>query len=101
MQKELTKKLEFATDMLAKVKTMESLQLVGNPEFFTMLDADGDGEVTLEEALPLFISQGFTEEAARAAFAELDKSGDGIISAEEFQAFREERGMCPHSRRGA
>ena len=36
---------------------MESLNLLSNADFIAALDQDGDGDVTWEEALPIFQAQ--------------------------------------------
>merc|ERR1719359_2173274 len=88
-QQELERKLAFTIEMLNKVKQMESLQLLSNADFIAELDKDGDGDVTWEEALPIFQARGMTMEEARDLFDRLDVSGDGTISADEFKIFKE------------
>jgi len=74
--------------MLDKVKEMETVKLIANPDILAALDADGDGDIEFEEALPVFQAQGMSYEEAVALFNRLDLSGDGTISAEEFVAFK-------------
>lgn len=87
-QQELERKLAFTIEMLNKVKSMESLNLLSNADFIAALDQDGDGDVTWEEALPIFQAQGMSVEEARELFEKLDVSGDGTISADEFAQFK-------------
>merc|ERR1719299_365549 len=87
-QDTLEKKLAFTIEMLEKVKEMETVKLIANPDVLAALDADGDGDIELEEALPVFQAQGMSYEEAVALFNRLDISGDGTISAEEFAAFK-------------
>merc|ERR1711904_238073 len=88
-QETLEKKLAFTIEMLDKVKQMETIKLIANPDVLSALDADGDGDIELEEALPVFQAQGMSYDEAVALFNRLDISGDGTISAEEFAAFKE------------
>lgn len=88
-QEALEKKLAFTIDMLEQVKQMETVKLIANPDILAQLDADGDGDVEWDEALPIFQAQGMSYDEARALFDRLDTSGDGTISAEEFQAFKD------------
>merc|ERR1712025_503349 len=88
-QEALEKKLAFTIDMLEQVKQMETIKLIANPDILAQLDADGDGDVEWDEALPIFQAQGMSTDEARALFDRLDTSGDGTISAEEFQAFKD------------
>jgi chromosome segregation ATPase len=87
-QDTLEKKLAFTIEMLDKVKTMETFKLIANPDILAALDADGDGDIEMDEALPVFQAQGMSYEEAVALFNRLDISGDGTISAEEFAAFK-------------
>lgn len=87
-QKELERKLTFTIEMLNKVKAMETVKLIANADFLQDLDADGSGDVTWDEALPIFQAQGMTEVEARELFDKLDLSGDGTISQEEFAQFK-------------
>merc|ERR1711924_345718 len=87
-QDTLEKKLAFTIEMLDKVKEMETVKLIANPDILAALDADGDGDIEFEEALPVFQAQGMSYEEAVALFNRLDLSGDGTISAEEFAAFK-------------
>merc|ERR1711977_195986 len=89
-QETLEKKLAFTIDMLEKVKQMETIKLIANPDILNQLDADGDGDIELDEALPVFQAQGMSYDEAVALFNRLDISGDGTISAEEFAAFKAE-----------
>merc|ERR1719482_1925747 len=57
-QETLEKKLAFTIEMLEKVKEMETVKLIANPDVLAALDADGDGDIELEEALPVFQAQG-------------------------------------------
>merc|ERR1719321_657130 len=86
----LEKKLAFSIEMLNKVKEMETFKLIKDPKILDALDADGDGDVEWDEALPQFRALGMTEAEARELFDRLDTSGDGTISAEEFAAFKKE-----------
>merc|ERR1711904_287114 len=88
-QDTLEKKLAFTIEMLEKVKEMETVKLIANPDVLAALDADGDGDIELEEALPVFQAQGMSYDEAVALFNRLDISGDGTISADEFAAFKE------------
>jgi hypothetical protein len=87
-QDTLEKKLAFTIEMLDKVKQMETIKLIANPDILSALDADGDGDIELEEALPVFQAQGMSYDEAVALFNRLDISGDGTISADEFAAFK-------------
>merc|ERR1711904_618781 len=87
-QDTLEKKLAFTIEMLDKVKEMETVKLIANPDILAALDADGDGDIEMDEALPVFQAQGMSYEEAVALFNRLDISGDGTISAEEFAAFK-------------
>merc|ERR1711937_726113 len=87
-QDTLERKLAFTIEMLDKVKQMETIKLIANPDILDQLDADGDGDIEMDEALPIFQAQGMSYEEAVALFNRLDLSGDGTISAEEFEAFK-------------
>jgi len=87
-QDTLEKKLAFTIEMLEKVKEMETVKLIANPDILAALDADGDGDIEMDEALPIFQAQGMSYEEAVALFNRLDLSGDGTISADEFAAFK-------------
>merc|ERR1712025_1030134 len=89
-QDTLEKKLAFTIEMLEKVKQMETIKLIANPDILDQLDADGDGDIEMDEALPVFQAQGMSYDEAVALFNRLDLSGDGTISAEEFAAFKAE-----------
>merc|ERR1711990_1348576 len=91
-QDTLEKKLAFTIEMLDKVKQMETIKLIANPDILSALDADGDGDIEMDKALPVFQAQGMSYEEAVALFKRLDISGDGTISAEEFAAFKAEIG---------
>lgn len=51
--------------------------------FFSALDLDRDGEVTLREFTVFLQALGGTEADARAAFERLDRNGDGTLAADE------------------
>jgi len=87
MQRDLERKLAFSVEMLNKVKEMESLKLVGNPNFFMEIDADGSGEISWAEALPILLQKGMNENEAADLFKAIDTSGDGKITHDEFQDY--------------
>lgn len=89
-EQNLEKKLLFTMEMLEKVRAMETMKLLANADFVSELDADQSGDVTWDEALPIFQAKGLNEREAREFFNKLDLSGDGTISAEEFESFRRE-----------
>jgi Ca2+-binding EF-hand superfamily protein len=51
---------------------------------FDLLDADGDGRISLDEFLVYANALGAREEDARKRFSHVDTDGDGYISREEF-----------------
>ncbi|MCX8999076.1 EF-hand domain-containing protein [Rhizobiaceae bacterium BDR2-2] len=61
----------------------------GTGDFFTTLDADGDGVLTQAEFLT-GKPEDVSDEQSAALFATLDADGNGAVSAEEFAAMRPE-----------
>lgn len=51
----------------------------------TLVDADGDGTVSLEEFLRSQRAIGMPEDEARTAFDALDRNGDGHVTVDEWQ----------------
>ena len=72
-----------------KLEDVENIDLIADDNIIDLLDADGDGDVEWDEALPVFLKQGMSEKEARKLFNVLDESGDGTISPEEFKNFKD------------
>ena len=47
---------------------METVKLIANPDILAQLDADGDGDVEWDEALPIFQAQGPTRLIKKSCF---------------------------------
>lgn len=64
---------------------------VAQMKLFNVIDADGDGNLSLDEMLAARRKLGLTERQARHLFAELDLDGNGTVSAEEFREFYKDK----------
>ena len=62
-------------------------------EMVAAADRDGDGFISLEELVALF-QDGDRSDALRAAFAEYDEDGDGVITAVELRRALRRLGLC-------
>merc|ERR1712070_1050128 len=89
-QRELEKKLEFTMDMLAQMKAHGNLQLLAQADFMDVFEQDDDGILTREEAMPILMAKGLNEQEARDAFDQLGTSGDGQITRDEFEVYRQQ-----------
>ena len=64
---------------------------VAQMKLFNVIDADGDGNLSLDEMLEVRQKLGLTEQQACDLFAELDFDGNGTVSAEEFREFYKDK----------
>ena len=76
--------LENWDEILANPKLYDQIVLPIGHAVFTMLDQDGDGEITAKEYANTFKFSGLDEHDAAAAFERLDLNHDGRLSSEEF-----------------
>lgn len=72
--------MKFVTVLAASTLAFASVALADDHATFAKVDADADGQVTLEEGMKVHAD--WTEEA----FKELDKDGSGALSQEEYEA---------------
>ncbi|WVZ73768.1 hypothetical protein U9M48_022044 [Paspalum notatum var. saurae] len=62
-------------------------------EMIAAADSDGDGFISIDELGALF-EDGDQTDTLRAAFAEYDENGDGVITAEELRRALRRLGLC-------
>ena len=71
-------------EILASPKLYDQIVLPIGRAIFTVLDQDGDGEITAKEYANTFKFSGLEEKDAADAFQRLDLDHDGRLSSEEF-----------------
>jgi Ca2+-binding EF-hand superfamily protein len=82
--------LEDWDEILANPRLYDQIVPPIGRAIFTMLDQDGDGQITAKEYAITFKQGGLDEKDAAAAFERLDLNHDGRLSSEEFITLAEQ-----------